>query len=127
MVVHAASNPRRRAKETEIEGARQVAAAARDAGAHVLYVCIVGVDRHRYGYYRAKHAAERPSPTSGARWTIPRATQFHDLLHRALGSGWFVRTPDLRFQPVDVAGVARRSAQIAPGPRSGTRPTSAAG
>src|SRR5437763_1960170 len=46
-VVHAATNPRRRAHATEVDGTRHVLEAATGAGvAHVLYVSIVGVDRH---------------------------------------------------------------------------------
>jgi uncharacterized protein YbjT (DUF2867 family) len=108
VVIHAASSPCRRMKETEVEGARHVARAARDAGAHVVYVSIVGVDRHRYFYYRAKYAAEHVVAESGADWSVLRATQFHDLMDMFLGTGWFFRTPNLRFQPVDVRDVARR-------------------
>ncbi|MBV8162065.1 MAG: NAD(P)H-binding protein, partial [Acidimicrobiia bacterium] len=78
-VVHAATNAGWRARETEVEGTRHVAEAARRAGAHLLYVSIVGVDRHRLPYYRAKWAAEQVVEASGAGWTILRATQFHEL------------------------------------------------
>jgi uncharacterized protein YbjT (DUF2867 family) len=119
VVVHAASNPRRKVKETEVEGARHVARAARDTGAHLVYVSIVGVDRHRYFYYRAKHAAEQEIARSGAEWTVLRATQFHDLIAMFLGTGWFFRTPQLRFQPVDVADVAARLAGLVAAPEDG--------
>jgi uncharacterized protein YbjT (DUF2867 family) len=122
IVIHAASNPRRQVKETEVEGARHVAAAARAAEAHLVYVSIVGVDRHRYFYYRAKYAAEHVVAESGARWSVLRATQFHDLLEMALGSGWFIRTPDLRFQPVAVDDVARRLVDVATGEAQGLAP-----
>jgi uncharacterized protein YbjT (DUF2867 family) len=115
VVIHAASSPTRKVMQTEVDGARQVAAAAREAGAHLVYVSIVGVDAHRYFYYRAKRAAELVIADSGARWTVQRATQFHDLIDRFLSSGWFIRTPDLRFQPVDVADVARRLVELADG------------
>src|SRR5947199_9388382 len=45
-IVHAAS-AQRRARETEVEGTRHVVNAARSAGAHLIYMSIVGVDRHR--------------------------------------------------------------------------------
>lgn len=119
VVIHAASSPRRRARETEVEGARHVATAARAAGAHLVYVSIVGVDRHRYSYYRAKRAAEVVVAESGANWSVLRATQFHDLLELFFRSGWFFRTPRLRFQPVDVTEVARRLCDVALGTPSG--------
>jgi uncharacterized protein YbjT (DUF2867 family) len=122
VVVHAASNPRRKVKETEVEGARHVARAARDTGAHLVYVSIVGVDRHRYFYYRAKYAAEHVVAESGAPWSVLRATQFHDLMDMFLGSGWFFRTPNLRFQPVAVTDVARRLVQVALGEPQGLAP-----
>ena len=83
---------------------------------------IVGVDRHRYAYYRAKRAAEIVIEESGAPWTVLRATQFHDLLHLVLGSPAFIRTPNLRFQPVDVGEVAGRLADLAAGPPIGLAP-----
>jgi uncharacterized protein YbjT (DUF2867 family) len=122
VVIHAASNPRRHTMETEEIGARHVSAAARAAGAHLLYVSIVGVDGHRFRYYRAKVAAERIIAESGAPWTVLRATQFHDLLDFALSRGWFIRTRHLRFQPVDVGEVAGRLTELAAGPPAGRVP-----
>lgn len=115
VVVHAASNPLRRAHETEVEGARHVAAAAAKHGAHLVYVSIVGVDRHRYAYYRAKHAAEQVVQSSGAEWTVLRATQFHDLLERFLSAPVFIKTPNLAFQVVDAGDVADRLVEIVGG------------
>src|SRR4051794_17722487 len=89
VVVHAATNPRRHARSTEVEGTRHVAAAARAAGAHLTYVSIVGVDAHRFAYYRAKHAAEQVLAESGCRWSVLRATQFHSLIDAMLRRGWF--------------------------------------
>src|SRR5947209_4230730 len=83
VVVHAATS-QRRSRETEVKGTRHVVDAARKADAHVIYVSIVGVDRHRIPYYKAKWAAEQVVEASNARWTILRATQFHDLLDRIL-------------------------------------------
>lgn len=122
VVIHAASNPRRRMRDTEEAGARHVAVAARRAGAHLIYVSIVGVDRHRYAYYRAKRAAEQIVAESGADWTVLRATQFHDLIEMFLGGRLFIRTRALRFQPVDVAEVAGRLAELVDGPPSGLVP-----
>ena len=55
------------------------------AGAHLIYVSIVGVDTMRFAYYRAKYDAEKLVESGGGRWTIQRATQFHDLVDRFLG------------------------------------------
>jgi hypothetical protein len=58
-VVHAATNPFRRARSTEVEGTRNVRDATVAAGtSHLLYVSIVGVDRLTVPYYKAKFAAE---------------------------------------------------------------------
>ena len=122
VVIHAASNPRRHVRETEEAGARHVAAAAKQAGAHVLYVSIVGVDRHRFPYYRAKLAAERIVAGSGADWTVLRATQFHELIDMFLGRSTFIRTRHLRFQPVDVREVAARLTALVAGPAQGLAP-----
>ena len=104
-VIHAATNLRR-ARETEVEGARHVAEAARTVGAHVIYVSIVGVDRHRLPYYKAKWEAEKVVERSGARWSILRATQFHDLLDRMLGMRVVPLPHRTRFQPVHGGDVA---------------------
>lgn len=122
VVIHAASNPRRHVRETEVGGARHVAAAARAADAHLVYVSIVGVDRHRFPYYRAKYAAEQVIAGSGASWTVLRATQFHELIEYMLGRGWFFRTPQLRFQTVDVTEVARQLVGVALGSPAGLLP-----
>ena len=122
VLVHAASDPRGKARETEVEGTRQVAAAAAAAEAHLSYVSIVGVDRHRFPYYRAKRAAELLVADSGAPWTVLRATQFHDLLHAVLSSPLFIRTPNLRFQPVEVTEVADRLVDLAGGAPLGLAP-----
>jgi uncharacterized protein YbjT (DUF2867 family) len=122
VVIHAASSPRRQARETEESGARTVAAAARRTGAHLVYVSIVGVDRHRFPYYRAKYAAEQIVAGSGADWTVLRATQFHELIDTVLGRGVFIRTRHMRFQPVDVGEVAARLVELAGEPAQGLAP-----
>jgi len=122
LVIHAASNPRRHVMETEVEGTRNVAAAARSAGAHVVYISIVGVDKHRYFYYRAKRAAEIVLEQSGASWTVLRATQFFDLIEMFLGAPFFVRVKDLRFQPVDVGDVASHLTSLVGNPPPGLAP-----
>lgn len=117
-VVHAATSVRRRARVTELRGTREVAETARRHGAHFVYVSIVGVDRNRLPYYRAKLDAEREVERVGGRWTVQRATQFHDLLDVFFGWPVFPRTPDLAFQPVDTGDVSRRlEALVAAGPQ----------
>ncbi|MFL6240318.1 MAG: SDR family oxidoreductase [Actinomycetes bacterium] len=110
-VVHAATG-RRHVRATEVEGTRHVAEAARRCNAHVIYVSIVGVDRHRFPYYRYKYAAEQELVASGAACTVLRATQFHPLIAAFLSRGLFIRTPRLAFQPVDPAEVAARLTQL---------------
>lgn len=119
VVVHAASSPARHARETEEAGARHVAAAAEQSGAHLIYISIVGVDRHRFPYYRAKYAAEQIVAGSGAEWTVLRATQFHNLIDLFLSRSVFVRTRHMKFQPVDVSEVAARVVELAEGPAQG--------
>jgi len=120
-VIHAATNLRR-ARSTEVDGTRHVAVAAQKAGAHLIYVSIVGVDHHRLAYYKAKWAAEQVVEGSGARWTILRATQFHDLLDRMLGYRVVPvprRTP---FQPVDGGEVADALVDLVDAGPSGRAP-----
>jgi uncharacterized protein YbjT (DUF2867 family) len=106
VVIHAASKSGRAATRTQVEGTRNLLAAA--GGRHLIYVSIVGVDRHRLPYYRAKRAAEKLVEASEADWSIQRATQFHDMLDRLLRKPVFFRTPNLRFQPVDPGEVSDR-------------------
>ena len=122
VVVHAATNPRWHTVETEVEGTRHVAEAATAAGAHLIYVSIVGVDRHRLPYYRAKWEAEQVVEASGARWTILRATQFHDLLDRILGFRVVPLPRRTPFQPVDGAEVADVLAELVDAGPSGRAP-----
>lgn len=111
-VVHAASNPRRNAHRIEVEGTRNVVAAAQEAMVeHLLYVSIVGIDRNPFPYYQAKRAAEAVVETAGVPWTIQRATQFFPMLDYVFAT--LARVPFLfpvprgvRLQPVDVRDVA---------------------
>jgi uncharacterized protein YbjT (DUF2867 family) len=105
-VVHAATSANRRARLTEVEGTRNIVDAARAADAHLAYVSIVGVDRVRFPYYKAKLAAEHVVQRSGARWTIQRATQFHDLLERFLRMRVLPMPRSTPFQPVDAGDVS---------------------
>ena len=88
----------------------------------MIYVSIVGVDRHRIPYYKAKWEAEQMVEVSGARWTIQRATQFHDLLDSFMALPVFLRTRHLAFQPVDAGEVSARLADLVDAGPSGRAP-----
>ena len=107
-VIHAATSPNRRVKATEVAGTRNILAVARAAGAHLIYVSIVGVDRNRFPYYKAKWAAEQVVEASDGRWTILRATQFHDLLDRFFRGRILPMPRATPFQPVHAGDVADR-------------------
>ncbi len=126
VLVHAASDPRH-ARVVDVEGTRRLLEqAAREQVAHLVYISIVGVDRHPLGYYRAKLAAEESIVASPLPSTILRTTQFHDLLDRVLQS--LTRSPvvviprGFRFQPVDVEVVAERLTELVGGPAAGRVP-----
>ena len=112
VVVHCATSPFRRTRRTEVDGTRRVTVAARGGRPHVVYISIVGVDRHPLPYYKAKWAAETVIEAAGLPHTILRATQFHSLLNGHLTR--LARLPVLpvprgvRFQPVDAREVATR-------------------
>lgn len=111
-IIHAATSPTWHARRIEIEGTHNAVAAARAHGAHLIYVSIVGVDQHRFPYYKAKWQAEQLVESSGIAWTIQRATQFFDLIDQFLGYGLFIRTRNLHFQPVSALDVAERLADL---------------
>ncbi len=119
VIVHCASNPFRKTRQTEVAGTeRLIRAAARAGVSHLVYVSIVGVDRNpHYFYYRAKLNAEQIVGRSAVPWTILRATQFHDFVLKglkALEVGPVAAVPkDFLFQPVDVGEVAGRLAELA--------------
>ena len=113
VVVHAASNPWRRVRETELAGTAHVLSAAQRSASHVIYVSIVGVDVSRVPYYRAKRAAELLVEAHSGSWAIQRATQFHPLLATFFSRGVFFRTPHLAFQPIDRGDVADRLVTLA--------------
>jgi len=122
IVVHAASRGTDDVADTE-----RLVAASRAAGVrHLLYISIVGVDRHSFAYYRAKLAAEGAIERGGVPWTIQRATQFHSLGVRVFAAQR--RLPVLlvargfRFQPVDEGEVAARLTTLALAPPAGSAP-----
>lgn len=112
-IIHAATSPQRRAKATEVEGTGHMLEAAANAGvSNFVYVSIVGVDRHRFPYYRAKWAAEQLVEAAAGGWTIQRATQFHGLLDMFLGFRALPATRHMAFQPIDVDEVSGRLADL---------------
>lgn len=113
-VVHCASSPN---GGDEKAAARLIPAARRAGVAHLVYISIVGVDRVPLPYYRAKLAVERRIEESGIGWTVLRATQFHDLMATVLSK---LTAPPLALlpaalsdQPIEVAEVADRLAELA--------------
>jgi uncharacterized protein YbjT (DUF2867 family) len=119
-IVHCATTQR----GGDERSAANLIAAARQAGVgHLLYISIVGVDRVPFGYYRSKLAVERQIEQSGLGWTVLRATQFHDLLaqlFQALSKPPVVLLPaGVSDQPVAVAEVADRMAELAAGAPAG--------
>ncbi|MBW6438070.1 NAD(P)H-binding protein [Actinoplanes hulinensis] len=123
-IVHLASAPGRRQRETDVEGTRRLLAAAAGAGVrHALYVSIVGIDRVPLGYYRTKLATEVVVRDSGVPFTILRATQFPSLVDTLFTTssrlGPLIVDPGLRVQPVHVQDVAERIVALLGEPATG--------
>jgi uncharacterized protein YbjT (DUF2867 family) len=118
-VVHCASSPFWKARQTDVEGTRRLLDAAAAAGvSHFVYISIVGIDRAQsYPYYRVKLETERLIEDSPIPHTILRATQFYDLVlmaGRALARLPVVPAPkDLVGQPIDAGEVADRMVELA--------------
>ncbi|HEY5698190.1 MAG TPA: SDR family oxidoreductase [Acidimicrobiales bacterium] len=110
-IVHAATALKAK-KKVEVGGAGRLLEAIGDARPHLVYVSIVGVDRHPFSYYRAKWAAEQVLEAGEVPLTIQRATQFHDLLHRLLSMTISGLPFGATFQPIDVSEVAGRLVEL---------------
>ncbi|MDN5795304.1 MAG: hypothetical protein L0H79_06065, partial [Intrasporangium sp.] len=86
---------------------------------HIVYISIVGVDSIPFGFYPTKLADERHLAASGLRWSVLRATQFHDLVAAMLlglsGPPVLMLPKDVRVQPVEVSEVGERLAALALG------------
>ena len=110
-IIHAASNAAS-PKKVDIDGTRQLIAAAKQADIqHLAYISIVGVDQHPMAYYQAKWQAEQLIEASGLPWTILRATQFHSLLAKYFLPAlfklpWAFVPTDFQFQLMDVSEAA---------------------
>jgi uncharacterized protein YbjT (DUF2867 family) len=117
-IIHCASNPYRKTRQTDVDGIQRLLRVAERAGvSHVVFISIVGVDRNPYyPYFRIKLNAERVIERSPVPWTILRATQFHDLVLRALQI--LDRLPILLVpkgfvgQPIDAGEVADRLIEL---------------
>lgn len=119
-IVHCASSPK---GGDEQAAGHLVAAARRAAVPHLLYISIVGVDAVPMGYYKTKFAVERLIEGSGLGRTVLRTTQFHELVDQVLTG---LAKPPLLFlpagasdQPIEVAEVADRLAELAAGAPAG--------
>jgi uncharacterized protein YbjT (DUF2867 family) len=117
-IVHCASSPFRKARQTDVEGTeRLLKVAAKEGVSHVVYISIVGIDRvQSYPYYRVKLETERLIEGSPIPHTILRATQFYELAFmtvRALARFPVVPVPKgLIGQPIDSGEVADRMVEL---------------
>ena len=114
VVVHAASDPF--AKGADVQAARRLSLAAREAGiSHIVYVQIAGItDAAKvYPYYRDKLSAEQALREGAVPCSAASATQFHGLVDRVLATmsiGPALFLPKFTLQPVDVGFFADRIA-----------------
>ncbi|GAA2028017.1 NAD(P)H-binding protein [Catenulispora yoronensis] len=119
VIVHAASNTRKQGKGDTVAAWHLIEAAKRGGRRpHLLYISIVGVDRHPLKYYRTKYEVEQAIEGSGLPFTILRTTQWFQLLDMFLGlaaKSPVVPMPELPFQPLDAAEAAERLAELAVG------------
>ncbi len=127
-IVHCASSPFKKTRETDVEGTKLLLEAAQAAGVgHFYFISIVGVDRMTLPYYKVKYAAEQAIEASGIPFTILRATQFHTLidtfLRQLFKRGPFLFLPGAaKFQLIDTGEVAARMAETAANGPSGCLP-----
>ena len=118
-VIHCASSPFRKSRQTDVEGTRRLLESAVRAGvSHVVYIPIVGIDRvTSYPYYRVKLETERVIEDSPVPYTILRATQFYDLVLMAIR--FLERMPVMVVpngfpgQPMDAGEMAGRLVELA--------------
>lgn len=113
VVVHLVSDARKPAR-TDLAGTERLLAELDNH--HLVYISIVGVDRHPLPYYRIKHQVEQLIETWGGSHSILRATQFHDFVAYFLGAA--CKPPvalipkRFVFQPISTGEVARHLAEI---------------
>ncbi len=98
---------------------RNLLAAEGKAGVgHHVALSIVGAADAPSGYYAGKAAQERLLTSSGDRWSILRATQFHEFAAQMVKRGAMLGTilvPKMLSQPVAAAEVAEELVAIAGG------------
>lgn len=113
-VMYLSSNPRK-TDAVDVAGAVRLLPILGDR--HLIYLSIVGVDRHPLAYYRAKYQIEEMIVDSASNYSIVRATQFHDLIGSILdklGKPPLCIVPrGFVFQPVDTADVAGHLVEVA--------------
>ncbi|WTW94307.1 NAD(P)H-binding protein [Streptomycetaceae bacterium NBC_01309] len=124
-VIHCASDTRR--PKNDVPGMRHLLDAAKQAGVgHIVNISIVGVDRIPYFYYKIKLEGERLLQESGIPWTNLRATQFPDLLNKALrvlSKLPVVLMPSkTACQPIDPGEVADHLVELAQAAPAGQAP-----
>jgi uncharacterized protein YbjT (DUF2867 family) len=128
VIVHCASDPGRKTWRTDVDGTQRLLEAARRSRTkpHLIYVSIVGVDRHPMKYYRAKRAAEELIEEAELPWTTLRTTQWYELLHhvftRVTKLGMTFLPKDFYFQPLAASEVAARVARAVTGRPAGLLP-----
>ena len=113
VIFHLASDAVR-AKKVDLNGTQRMLQEITDQ--RLVYVSIVGVDRHPLPYYRVKYEVEQMIERSGVEHTIVRATQFHDFVAYLIGMS--TRLPigivprRFVFQPIDTAEAANHIAAL---------------
>lgn len=126
-IVHCASSPTRKTRQTDVDGTQRLLRAAERAEvSHFAYISIVGVDRSPFSYYQVKLEAEKLIERSGLPCTILRSTQFHEFvlgLLKPLARLPLMPVPKgFRLQPVDVGEVADRLVELALSEPAGRAP-----
>ena len=124
VIIHLASDAQK-PKKVDVAGTERLLSVL-DPGQRIVYMSIVGVDRHPFFYYRSKLQVEQMIESSGIPFTILRATQFHEFVAFFLGAA--VRSvaaivpKKFVFQPVDTGEVASHLADLMEEGRTGLVP-----
>jgi len=88
-IIHAASNTRGQGKG-DTDAVWRLTEAAKRGGRrpHLVYISIVGVDRHPFGYYRAEYEAEQqPMPNGeGDAVAVKEVVKLHNGHGKELGA-----------------------------------------
>lgn len=114
VVMLLSSNPRK-VREVDVEGTRRVLSLV--GNRHLIFISIVGVDRHPLPFYRAKHEIEEMIAAATSQHSILRATQFHDFVGFIISK--LIKPPvcllprGFVFQPIATSEVAQHLVDIA--------------